>query len=129
MTKKEKKQGAFQRPKKWFPKDQYKTVKKQTVFGLTTSNGKSLQFLVDKPRSGEQWAADIKKRVGPFLKKAFPNLTSYRILLDGEKLLHKPVAKAELAKWNISVIPNWPPYSCQLNPQEHVWSARDVQSL
>ena len=127
MNKKEKKQGPFQRPKKWFPKSQYKTVKKQWVFGLTTSNGKSLQFLVEKPRTGEQWAVDIKKRVGPFLKKAFPNLRSYRLLLDGEALLHKPVAKAELARQSISVVPGWPPYSCQLNPQEHVWSPRVVQ--
>ena len=90
MTTKEKKKGAFQRPKRWFKKSDYKTTKKQWVFGMTTSTGKSLQFLVSKPRTAEQWAQDVKKKVVPFLKKCFPDLGSYMVLLDGESLLHAP---------------------------------------
>ena len=38
---------------------------------MITSSGKSLNFLVQKPRTAEQWAIDVKKRVVPFLKKSF----------------------------------------------------------
>ena len=124
MNAKERKQGAFQRPKRWFPRKDYKTTKKQWVFGMTTSNGKSLQFLVAKPRTAEQWAVDIKKRVVPFLKKCFPDRTSFQVLLDGEPLLQAPPAKAALTAGGVKVLPNWPKYSAQLNPQEHVWLPR-----
>ena len=33
MTKKEKKRGPFLRPKRWFPKKQYRQTRKQFVFG------------------------------------------------------------------------------------------------
>jgi hypothetical protein len=56
------------------------------LFGLTTSNGKSLCFLAHTPYTTELWAADVKNRVGPFLKKAFPKRKSYEILLDGDKI-------------------------------------------
>ena len=49
MTKAERRKPAFQRPKVWFAKKDWKRVKKQKVFGLTTSNGKKLCFLVPKP--------------------------------------------------------------------------------
>ncbi len=122
MTKKEKHQPAFVRPKRWFPKKDYKKTRKQKVFGLTTSNGKTLAFLVPKPWSTEQWAASVRKRVAPFLKKAFPGLTSYNILLDGEALLHGPPAKAAFRAGNITIMPGWPKYSPDLNPQENVWA-------
>ena len=122
MTKAERKKAKFQRPKKWFAKKLYKLTRKQWVFGMTTSNGKSLQFLVHTPRTGEQWAKDIKAKVVPFLKKSFPGKTSFQILLDGETLLHKPVAKAALTLGGVKVLPGWPAHSAQLNPQEHVWS-------
>ena len=124
MNAKEKKQGPFQRPKRWFPKSEYQTTRKQWIFGMTTSNGKSLQFLVPKPRTAEQWAGDMKKKVVPFLKRCFPEKTSYQVLLDGEPLLHAAPARAALRNGNVKVLPNWPKYSAQLNPQEHVWSAR-----
>ena len=123
MTAKEKKQGPFQRPKRWFRRKDYNTTKKQWIFGMTTSTGKSLQFLVPKPRTAEQWAKDVKKRVVPFLKKCFPRATSYTVLLDGEPLLHAPPAKAAFRNGNVRALPNWPKYSAQLNPQEHVWFA------
>lgn len=96
-------------------------MKKQKIFGLTTSNGKKLCFLVPRPWKAEDWAVDIKNRVVPFLKKAFPNKTTFTILLDGEKLLHAPVAKAAMEAGGIKVFLNWPGYSPDLNPEEHVW--------
>ena len=121
MNKKEKKQGPFLRPKRWFKKEDWKKVKKQKVFGITTSNGKVLAFLVPKPWSAEQWAVQVKKKVGPFLKKAFPGKSSFTVLLDGEKLLHAPVAKAAFREQGMTALPGWPPYSPELNPQENVW--------
>lgn len=121
MKKSEKKLPAFVRPKRWFPKKDWKKVKKQKMFGMTTSNGKSLAFLVSTPLTSEQWAIHVEKKVKPFLKKAFPNLTSFHILLDGEKLLHAPPAKAAYRKASIT-IEGWPKYSPDLNPQEQVWS-------
>ena len=122
MTKKEKKTPPFARPKRWFPKKDWKKVKKFKVFGMCTSNGKSLAFPVPYPNTGEQWASDIKTHVAPFLKKSFPNLSSYEILLDGEPLLHCPEAKAMLKKYNITVLQGWPKYSPDMNPQENVWA-------
>ena len=66
MTKAEKKLPAFVRPKRWFPKSQYKFVKTQKVFGLTTSSGKMLAFLVPSPWSTEKWAQLLKIHVAPF---------------------------------------------------------------
>jgi len=83
--------------------------------------------MVPKPRSAEQWAGDIKKKLAPFLKKCFPERASYHILLDGEKLLHAPPAKAALKNGNMTVEPNWPKYSPDLNPQEHVWSWAEAE--
>ena len=69
MTKAERTKPEFQRPKKWFPKKDWKKTKKQKVFGLTTSKGQKLAFLVPKPWSTEAWAKEVKSRVVPFLKR------------------------------------------------------------
>lgn len=122
MTKAEKHAPAFQRPKRWFSKKDYQKTKKQKVFGLTTSNGKSLAFLVPKPWNTEIWAQLIRQKLAPFLKKTFPNLDSYQILLDGEQLLHGPAAKKAMKDTGITCLPGWPKYSPDLNPQENVWS-------
>ena len=52
---KEKKQGPFMRPRRRFPKKDWKKTKKQKVFGMTASNGKVLAFLV-----GVGWGRDRK---------------------------------------------------------------------
>ena len=127
MTKAEKKKPAFARPKRWFPKKDYKLVKKQKAFGFTTSNGQSLAFLVPKPWSTEGWAKLINTRVAPFLKKAFPGRARFQLLVDGENLLHGPAAKAAFAKHHIKVFPGWPHYSPDLNPQENVWKNAEVE--
>ncbi len=56
------------------------------------------------------------------MKKAFPQKTSFQILLGGEKLLHGPAAKAAMKEVGISVLPRWPKYSPDLNPQENIWA-------
>jgi hypothetical protein len=122
MTKAEKKLPAFVRPKRWFPKSQYKFVKKQKVFGFTASSGKMLAFLVPSPWSTEKWARLVKTQLAPFLKAAFPNRREFQILLDGEKVLHGPAAKTAFREHKITVLPSWPKYSPDLNPQEHVWT-------
>jgi hypothetical protein len=127
MTKKEKRSPAFVRPKRWFPRKEYKKTRKQKVFGLTTSNGKSLCFKVPTPYTTELWAKDVISKVGPFLKKAFPRLNSYEILLDGEPLLHGPAAQAAFQLKNITILPGWPKYSPDLNPQENVWALAEPE--
>ena len=123
MTKAEKKKPAFVRAKRWFKKGEYKKTQKQKVFGLVTSNGKVLCFKVPpKPFSNVLWAKFVKEEVGPFLKQAFPKKREYQVLLDGEPLLHAPEAKAAYTACKIKVLPDWPKYSPDLNPQENVWA-------
>ena len=80
-----------------------------------------------KPWSAEQWAVQVKKKVGPFLKKSFPGKSSFTVLLDGEKLLHAPVAKAAFREQGMTALPGWPAYSPELNPQENVWKNAEVE--
>ena len=122
MTKKEKYLPAFTRPKRWFKTSDYKKTTKQKVFGFTASTGHKLAFLVPKPWCTEQWAAEIRAQLAPFLKSCFPGRTSFCTLIDGEKLLHGPAAKAAMAENGITVLPNWPSYSPDMNPQENVWA-------
>jgi len=130
MTKREKQLPEFQRPKKWFKPTEWQKIKKMKIFGLTTSTGKQLVFEV--PTGGKnkfnsaKWAVYLKKRVGPFLKKAFPEKRSFRLLLDGEGLLHAPEAKGAMRKLNIITVEKYPAHSGELNPQEHVWSTTET---
>ena len=127
MTMKEKKKTAFLRPKKWFLKKQWSKTKTQKVFGLTTSNGRILCFCVGKPFTAKDWAKCIEKKVAPFLKRAFPERTSFTILLDGEQLLHEKAVKKVMKKHGIQAMKGWPGYSPDLNPQENVWSQAEPE--
>ena len=129
MRKSEKRKTAFLRPKKWFDPKDWKNTRKQKVFGLTTSTGKMLTFMVGagKPWTAEKWAKKVDKRLGPFLKRCYPERTSFTILLDGEKLLRAPPAQRAYRKWGIRILPKWPGYSADLNPQENVWSRAEPQ--
>ena len=37
-------------------------------------------------------------------------------------MLHAPPAKAAFAEFRIDALRDWPPYSPDLNPEEHVWA-------
>ena len=121
MTDAEKTKPAFLRQKRWFKKADYNRTKKQKVFGLTASNGKVLAVPCPTPMTGERFAQLVRQKIKPFLKKNFPRKTSWKILLDGEKIFRSPVAKAALSETGVTVLANWPPYSPDLNPQENVW--------
>ena len=71
--------------------------------------------------NSEVWAGLVRRKVAPFLKRAFPDRTSFQLLLDGETLLRAPPAKAAMRENNITLLPNWPPHTPELNPQENVW--------
>ena len=64
MSKKEKKKGAFQRPKgnkkKWFPQEQWKLVRKKKVFALVTSTGKIFTVLIPTPWNNDVWAPALE---------------------------------------------------------------------
>ena len=122
MTDEEKHQPAFCRPKRWFKPSEYKKTKKQKAFGFTTSTGQKLAFLVPQPWSTEQWAVEIRSRLAPFLRAQFPGRRQFQVLFDGESLIHGPEAKAAMTEAGITVLPGWPSYSPDLNPQENVWS-------
>ena len=122
MTDAERKQPAFQRPKRWFPKKDWKRTKKVCVFGFTASNGRKLCFIVKKPWTSADWAKEIKAKLAPWLKRTFPRKATFTVLLDGEKLLHAPIAKAAMTEVGLSCVPKWPGYSPDLNPQENVWA-------
>ena len=64
--------------------------------------------------------------VGPWLQRAFPELNEMKILIDGEKVMHTPEAKAALTEFGISTLPSWPKYSPDLNPQENLWVCAEV---
>ena len=130
MNKREKKLPAFQRPKRWFKGAQWKKTKKIKVFGLTTSTGKQLCFEVPFGKGkydGHKFAAHVRKRIGPFLQRSFPNKTSFNILLDGEKVQHTPEAKRAFKEFGITTLKKWPANSPEFNPQEHVWSRAEPE--
>ena len=128
MNEKEKWKPAFSRPKRWFKGKDYKKTIKFKVFGLTASTGKSLVFPWPKGCTIEKWAPLVKKKVIPFLKREFPNKRSIQLLLDGEKVLHGPAAKAAFDAAGIkSKYKDWPASSPDINPQEHVWAWAEPQ--
>ena len=64
----------------------------------------------------------VRQHLGRLLQAEFPLRQHNRILLDGEPLLHAPPAQGAFAQLGIEVLPNWPPYSPDLNPEGHVWA-------
>lgn len=121
MTDKERKRAPFLRPKKWFKAKDWSYTRPQKIFAMTTSNGKMFACLIPKPFDKYQWARIVTTKLGPFLKRAFPNRRTFKLLVDSEQLLHSPPAKAAYRQVGIEILSGWPKYSPELNPQENVW--------
>ena len=60
----------------------------------------------------------VRKQLYPMLKRKFPERSEWTILLEGEKLMHTPMANALYKSKGIKILPHWPAYSPDLNPQE-----------
>ena len=107
----EKLQPAFVRPKSKF-----------RVLSFTNSAGDILAVGVTEPWDSAEFARLVRSKVGPWLQESFPDLTRFRILIDGEKVMHAADAKVALGEFNIDTLRDWPKYSPDLNPQENVWA-------
>ena len=117
MNKSEKTKVAVMKPKRHiFKRSEYKRAQKAKVFGLTTSVGTQLICHVPSRLDSKGWVKILHRRVGPFMKEAFPNRSSCTILLDGETLLHTDVAKAAMREEGLRALPDWPSHSPDLNP-------------
>lgn len=125
MSKGERNKPAFQKPKKskiFRPGEYKKGSKKCKVFGLTTSNGKVLILPCKKlyPKT-EDWVKMVP-RIAGFLKDCFPDRRTFTLLLDGETILRTDEAQAAMTEHGLKVLPDWPPHSPDLNPQENMWA-------
>lgn len=121
MSDAERRLPAFQRPKKWFNKEEWKKVRQQKLFAMTTSKGEIFTILIPSPFDKFVWAEMVKQKLGPWLKERFPRHQEIVILLDGEKIFRAPVVKKVYKEFNITLLPGWPANSPELNPQENVW--------
>ena len=60
----------------------------------------------------------IKTRLIPMLKRKYPERSSWTMLIDGEKLMHTTLAKELYKAKGMKLLPKWPAYSPDLNPQD-----------
>ena len=123
MHQRERKKAPFLKPRSHvFKRSEYKCVQKVKVFGLTTSAGASLLCHVPTQLRAADWVKLVKRRIGPFMRQAFPQRKTCTLLLDGETLMHTPEAKAAMREAGLKPLPDWPSHSPDLNPQENVWA-------
>ena len=76
---------------------------------------------------GRKFAAHVRTKIAPFLRKSFPGKTQFRLLLDGESVQHTPEAKAAMTEFGFTALAKWAPSSPELNPQEHVWAGAEPE--
>ena len=55
----------------------------------------------------------------------YPDHEEIQILIDGEKIMHTPEAKAALRDFGITTM-SWPKYSPDFDPQENLWARAEV---
>jgi hypothetical protein len=118
---------AFVRPKKWFSRDEWKKTKKFRVLSFTNSEGGICAVGVTEPWNSPEFVKLVRNDVGPWLRSSFPDHEDITILIDSEKVMHTPEAKAALKKFGISSLESWPKHSPDLNPQENLWALAEVQ--
>ena len=46
--------------------------------------------------------------------------------MDSESILHAPASKRAYREGGITILPSWPKYSPELNPQENVWPRSEI---
>ena len=105
-----------------FTRKEHKSVKKCKILGFTAANGRVLCVRCPAPWNSSKFAVLVRKHVGPFFRRAFPERRLIRILIDSERLLHTDEAKRAFAEFGICPMAGWPKYSPDMNPQENVWS-------
>lgn len=123
MRKDEKAKHHFMRPRRAiFKRSEYKRAQTVKVFGLTTSTGLQLVCHLPTRFDSQSWVKLVRRRVGLFMRRAFPTRRCSTILVDGEALLHTDEAKAVMRQEQLRALPDWPAHSPDLNPQESVWA-------
>ena len=67
----------------------------------------------------------VRNQVGPWLQEIYPDHAEIKILIDSERIMHTPEAKAALGDFGITTL-SWPKYSPDLNPQENLCARAEV---
>ena len=118
MSKSEKNKPAFLKPRKHvFSRQAFKRARKAKVFGMTTSSGKVLVTPSPLNPKSSDWIKILQSKVVPFLREAFPRRRTFVLLLDGEKIFHTEEAEAARKRAGVKLLPDWPSFSPDLNPQ------------
>ena len=116
---------GFLRPKDWCTRKEWKEVQQVKVLGFTCSNGACWAHVCPKPWNNLRFAELMDQKFAPWLKRQFPGKREFRLLLDGERLLHAEKPREIFAKHGFKCLEEWPPRSPDMNPQENTWSLVD----
>ena len=122
MKKSEKYKPGFLRPEAWFSRKDWKDVKQVKMLAFTCSTGATWAAICPTPWDNIKFADLIEKEFAPWIKAQLPEKREIRLLLDGERLMHAPQPKKVFKEQSLTVLPNWPPRSPDLNPQENAWA-------
>jgi transposase len=88
------------------------------TWGCVWYGGKSTLHTTNKNINAQEYTSILSKHLLPCM----PEGSRFRFQQDNASP-HKAKHTAEwLAEFGVNVLPDWPPYSPELNPIEHVWS-------
>jgi transposase len=88
------------------------------TWGCVWYGGKSTLHTTNKTINAQEYTSILSKHLLPCM----PEGSRFRFQQDNASP-HKAKHTTEwLAEFGVSVLPDWPPYSPELNPIEHVWS-------
>ena len=68
--------------------EEWKLTRKFRVLSFTNSVGGILAVGVGEPWASAEFARLVRDKVGPWLQSSFPTMSRFKVLLDGEKVLH-----------------------------------------